>query len=648
MFALDSIVGKHINYALDKTQHLPNKIMNNITNTEITLQDYQYFVSRIFIGLKNLNSMLLFWDTGMGKTLTAVYIIKYIKELFPRWIILIFIKKSLYIDPWLNTIRSYISDTSNIKFIYYDSSSSLDKFNNIYRSIESSLNKKSRLLIIIDEVHKLISRTVKKDNNERNFTPIYKKLIKLANFENNKILCMSATPVTNNISEFNNLIGLLRPNVMNIKEEYINNGKLINFKELRETLLAICSYKRLIEADSLTETNYIDGYAKKNIFYHNIIMSDEQSKLYNMAEKYDYKTELGGLKTMRRLISSFAFYDLKIKGDLDNIEYNDMIKRKLAEFSEFTKNINFSESFIESFKNDNIKIKTNLPITDINNYNILYQYSCKYIETCKIILNSRGKVLIFEPLVNFEGISSLKCYFNCFNISYIEYSSKTLKTRDNELNEYNNYENNNGKKVKVCIFSYAGSEGISFKCINDIIILDMPWNESELKQIIGRSIRLNSHKDLPQEYRYVNVHFLISYTNNRKSVDKEILDIIKDKQGKINVIFDLLKSSSIESIHNTYKYIEPAENEIIFDTIRKTRMKEMNVSNVIINIKLYPISYCKDYDRATILKGLLNKDTNIVYKDNTAVAKLMIDKDNIPIFIIENDTLIYIADDYYE
>ncbi|CCU56098.1 ATPase, NPH1 [Choristoneura rosaceana entomopoxvirus 'L'] len=647
MFALDSIVGKHINYALDKTQHLPNKINNSITNTEIILQDYQYFASRIFIGLKNLNSMLLFWDTGTGKTLTAVYIIKYIKELFPRWIILIFIKKSLYVDPWLNTISSYISDTSNIKFIYYDSTSSLDKFNNIYRSIESSLNKKNRLLIIIDEVHKLISRSVKKDNSERNFTPIYRKLIKLANYENNKILCMSATPITNNIAEFNNLIGLLRPNVMNIKEEYINNGKLINFKEIRETLLGICSYKRLIEADSLTDTNYIDGYAKKSIFYHNIIMSDEQSKLYNMAERYDYKTELGGLKTMRRLISSFAFYDLKIKGDLDNVEYNEMIKRKLAEFSEFTKNINFSKEFINAFKNNEIKTKTDLLITDINNYNILYQYSCKYIEACRIILNSRGKVLLFEPLVNFEGISSLKYYFNCFNISYIEYSSKTIKMRDNDLNYYNNYENNDGNKIKVCIFSYAGSEGISFKCINDIIILDMPWNESELKQIIGRSIRLNSHEYLPINYRYVNVHFIISYSNNRKSVDKEILDIIKNKQGKINVVFDLLKASSIEIIHNMYKYIEPVDNEIIFETIRKTRMKEMNISNVIINLKLYPITYCKDYDRATILKGFLNKDTNIIYDNDTPVAILLVDNNNLPIFVIENDILIYITNDYY-
>ncbi|CCU56420.1 ATPase, NPH1 [Mythimna separata entomopoxvirus 'L'] len=646
MFALDSIVGAHINYALEKTTHLPNTITNYISNEEITLKDYQYFVSRIFIGLKNLNSMLLFWDTGMGKTLTAVYIIKHIKELFPRWIILIFIKKSLYIDPWLNTIRAYVPDISNnIIFVYYDSSSSLDKFTNIYRSIESSLNKKNRLLIIIDEVHKLISRSVKKDNNERNFTPTYKKLIKLANYEGNKVLCMSATPIYNNIDEFNNLIGLLRPNVMTFKEEYIINGKLINFKEIRETLLGLCSYKRLIEADSLTETNYVEGYAKKNVIYHNIIMSDEQSKLFNLAERYDYKTELGGLKTMRRLVSSFAFYDLKIKGDLDNIEYNDMIKRKLAEFSEFTKSINFSKNFIDKFKNNNLK--TDISLDDINNYNILYQYSCKYIEACRIILNSRGKVLIFEPLVNFEGIATLKYYFNCFNISYIEYSSKTLKTRDIELSEYNNYENNDGKNVKVCIFSYAGSEGISFKCINDIIILDMPWNESELKQIMGRSIRLNSHNDLQIENRYVNVHFIISYTNNRKSVDKEILDIIKDKQTKINVIFDLLKSASIETIHNIYKYIEPVENETIFDTIRKTRMKEMNISNIVVKIKLYPIMYCKDYDRATILKGLLNKENNIIYDNDTAVAKLLTEN-NVPIFIINENNLIYIADDYYE
>lgn len=646
MATLEEIVGQHINYALERTSHLPDNIYNIITNKEIKLKDYQYLVSRVFIGLKTLNSILLFWDTGMGKTLTAVYIMKHIKELFPKWIILIFIKKSLYLDPWLNTIRSYFGDLNNIIFIHYDSSSSITKFNNIYRSIEISLNKKNRVLIIIDEVHKLISRTVKKDDKIRQFDSIFKKIIKLSNFENNKLLCMSATPVTNTIQEFNNLISLMRNNVLYFNESYIVQGKILYFKELRKGLYGLCSYKRLIEADSLTNTIYTEGFASKTVFYPEIVMSEEQSNLYNRAEIYDFKSELGGLKTMRRLVSSFAFYDLKTKGDFDSVEYNKYIKKKLKTFIEITDKIKFSPEFINQFKSGTLSSYSS--IDDVNNYNMLYQYSCKYIEACKIILNSRGKVLLYEPLVSFEGISSLKQYLKSFGISFIEYSNKTIKTRDSDLDEFNNFNNNNGEIIKVCIFSAAGSEGISFKSINDIIILDLPWKESDLKQIIGRSIRLNSHNELDISFRYVNVYIILAISREGKSVDKDILNLIKEKQKNINSLFELLKSISIEHIYNKFKYIEPVDNEFILDTIRNTKIKDINASNVITNIEVTPINYCNEYDKTTIYEGLLNKTNNIIYSDNIAVAKLKLDEKNDPIFFISENKLIFITEDYYE
>ncbi|BAO49434.1 nucleoside triphosphate phosphohydrolase I [Alphaentomopoxvirus acuprea] len=646
MFTTEQIVAQHINLAIQKTKYLPDILINKITNDQVKLKDYQYLVSRIFIGLKSLNSMLLFWDTGFGKTLSAVYIMKYIKELFPIWTFLILIKKSLYLDPWLSTIKSYLDSTDNIIFVYYDSTTSMTRFNNIYRSIESSINKKSRILIIIDEVHQVISRTIQKDNTIRNFDRIFKRLIKLANHENNKLLCMSATPITNTVLEFSNLINLLRPNIIDFKEEYIIHNNLINFKELRESLFGICSYKRLIEADSFTNTEYSEGFAKKNVLYHKVKMSNEQSILFDKAEIHDRKSELGGLKTMRRLITSFAFYDLKIKGDLDPAQYNNSIKKKLNEFIGITNEIIFSNDFKNKFKNS--ESFSTIDSNEINNYKKLFQYSCKYMEACKIILNSRGKVLLYEPLVTFEGIATLKQYFKAFKISFIEYSNKTINTRDYDITLFNRYENNNGNEIKVCIFSAAGSEGISFTCINDIIILDLPWKESELKQIMGRAIRLNSHMELEMENRYVTVHFIISYTINDKSVDEEILNLIKQKKNNISVLFNLLKSVSIEHIHNTYKNIEPIENEYIFDTLRRTKMKELNITNVVANILVTPIFYCNEDNISVIFEGYLDKKNNIVYSNNIPIATIKLDNSNRPIFIIVEDKLVYITKNYYE
>lgn len=101
-------------------------------------------------------------------------------------------------------------------------------------------------------------------------------------------------------------------------------------------------------------------------------------------------------------------------------------------------------------------------------------------------------VLIYEPFVTFEGIATLVEYLKIFKIKYIEFSKNTIKTKDDSVLSFNNITNLNGSECKVCIFSSAGSEGISFIGILDLIILDIPWSGSNLEQIIGRARRLYS------------------------------------------------------------------------------------------------------------------------------------------------------------
>jgi hypothetical protein len=60
-----------------------------------------------------------------------------------------------------------------------------------------------------------------------------------------------------------------------------------------------------------------------------------------------------------------------------------------------------------------------------------------------------------------------------------------------------------GEIIKVVLISQAGSEGLDFKAIRQIHIMEPWYNVNRIEQIIGRGVRNFSHKDLPFENRNV-------------------------------------------------------------------------------------------------------------------------------------------------
>ena len=68
-----------------------------------------------------------------------------------------------------------------------------------------------------------------------------------------------------------------------------------------------------------------------------------------------------------------------------------------------------------------------------------------------------------------------------------------------ELSMCTNPDNVHGEKLKVVLVSQAGSEGLDFKNIRQVHILDPWYNMSRIEQIIGRAVRNCSHKLLPFE-----------------------------------------------------------------------------------------------------------------------------------------------------
>ena len=90
---------------------------------------------------------------------------------------------------------------------------------------------------------------------------------------------------------------------------------------------------------------------------------------------------------------------------------------------------------------------------------------------------------------------------------------------EEELRVVASPENSDGSRIKIVIGSTVASEGLDFKNIRSIHILE-PWhNINKLEQVIGRGIRNCSHKELEPKERNVTVYLHSSKIDDNESID---------------------------------------------------------------------------------------------------------------------------------
>ena len=118
---------------------------------------------------------------------------------------------------------------------------------------------------------------------------------------------------------------------------------------------------------------------------------------------------------------------------------------------------------------------------------------------------------------------------------------KTLTSSDNK----------DGKNVKVILISKAGSEGIDFKNIRQIHILDPWYNMNRIEQILGRGVRTKSHCQLPFIERNVEI-FLHATTldDGQEAVDLYLYRLSELKAMQIGYVARTLKESAVDCLLN--------------------------------------------------------------------------------------------------
>jgi hypothetical protein len=89
------------------------------------------------------------------------------------------------------------------------------------------------------------------------------------------------------------------------------------------------------------------------------------------------------------------------------------------------------------------------------------------------------------------------------------------------LSAVKNRANVTGKNIKVVVTSPLAAEGIDFRFIRQVHILDPWWNMSRIEQVVGRALRTCSHQDLvPKEQNCTVYLHIIRAEEKREAFDE--------------------------------------------------------------------------------------------------------------------------------
>lgn len=143
--------------------------------------------------------------------------------------------------------------------------------------------------------------------------------------------------------------------------------------------------------------------------------------------------------------------------------------------------------------------------------------------------------------------------------------SKDFKQHSQELiDAVNMPENSDGSRIKVVIGTEVVTEGIDFKNLREIHILEPWYNMNRLEQTVGRAIRTCSHASLDMTKRNVNVFYhaikLPEEDQHIESTDVILYRIAESKQSKISNVETILRDVALDcSLNKNGNYFNPKD-----------------------------------------------------------------------------------------
>jgi len=502
-----------------------------------------------------------------------------------------------------NSVKKYLQENTRVI-------PSKDLIMRKRKEIELIKEKYSNRVLIIDEVHKI--RSEDSLIKERDTILYIEKVIKYS--DNLKLILLTANPMFNQPEEIIWILNMLR---LNDKKELIREN--INFDDKNN--LTDESIK-LIKDNSKGYISYLRGENPVTFPYRIDISQIKQEK--NKVMKSKGRT-IFGTDNKNKNMKFMELYASPLKGKQFK-QYVEAIrdirgKETIHDVTYYGKMLQITNCIYPVDSDDiedcygtrglqncfNIMNKKPVKYTlkkGIPNFLDLDQlggYSSKIETIIKKINNSDGIVFIYSnyldggimPLVlaleqnGYTKYDKEEILISDKKRKPISYLGKDVTDGDNratysviagsslkltndfenELRVLNSPDNKNGQKIKVVIGSTVAAEGLDFKNIRSIHLME-PWhNINKLEQVIGRGIRNCSHAVLDPGLRNVTIYLHSSELKNNESIETYLYHSCEDKATQIGNIENILKEISID------KYLFQYSNII----------KESDVDEMVIN-----------------------------------------------------------------
>jgi hypothetical protein len=462
-------------------------------------------------------------------------------------------------------------------------------------------------MIVVDEVHNI--RMIGDKTNKKIATN-FLKLVQ--NVKKMKLVFLSGTPMYNDPKEILFLINLLNMNdgnkILYNKEVFDKNGNFVKNGEKRliEKANGYISYVRGENPYSFPFKIYPEVFelehSIKSIPYPRSQFNNKP--ISTPIQHLDlYVNKMNDIQMQGYLQSIQNIYDKLGEKEIEKFENMDSFGYNLLQEPLYSLNICYQKKEGNEVKyytgksglDEVVQCEQNKTKFEYisDEERIFYKdnigkYSCKIRAILNHILDSKGIILIYSQVLdgglvplalaleelgfnrakrdNLWKKSSHIEPINAYTMKHDKGKSKDFKqakyalisgdvdyspNNNEELSLLNNENNINGELCKVVLISQAGSEGLDFKNLRQVHIMEPWYNLNRIEQIVGRAIRNCSHKQLPLQERNCQI-FLHStiLPESTECADMMIYRYAEQKSMKIGLVQKVLKSISVDCLLN--------------------------------------------------------------------------------------------------
>jgi superfamily II DNA or RNA helicase len=583
---------------------------------DFKLSESQAFVRNYISPRTPYNSLLLYHDVGVGKTCSAISIAERFPDfkciiIAPLNVQSAFRAQMFDVSKLSRTNDRVTKSNQCTAFRFVDGNTSDDdatidaraqkminsryaftgfkKFANMLAKLSDDeiVEQYNKYVFIVDEAHNLRSQ---KDESKPAYAAM-KRLLKLV--RGNKLILLTATPMFNDPREVLDLVNLLLVNdgrkPLKKKTIFDKEGNLIDGESLIKGMVGYVSHVSgrnplrfpvILTPDSDGDANVLKVNAIPRLDVHgNLIPVEHRIKdskiVGSVMSPFQYQ------KYVEHSGTKVTYVNVKVIENEDDTSDIPPSFRPGFEVS----NVSFpidngakdsSSLFWSCFRRVPGKEFAVNYVPDIPRFlamPALGTYSCKFKTIIDRIATSEGIVFVYSRFL-WAGLIP-------FAIA-LEHAGYGRHGRRNILNETNGYDygryiiltsdnricnkstfasdlasvvredNKDGNKIKIILACGVATEGIDFKCVRSVHLIDPWYHSNKVSQIIGRASRNCSHGYLVPNKRTVTVYMHAATGSDRETVDINAYRISEVKQRRISAIENIMKSVSVDCVLNKH------------------------------------------------------------------------------------------------